>query len=174
MDQVGTGYRRKMLKIAKIQRLMGDKGCKWMTPDPSRADFSQIDAESIDVECTAAEWKDTVTRLREETLAQRKSTGNGQTQTNKIFSKRYIDQAEILTQEHLTKKTQGDTSEDACSVASTVVLELKLNSEQERAFHIVTQHMECPLPKQFKMFIGGMGGTGKTQVLRALIKYFDL
>lgn len=84
-------YRQKMLKIVKIQRLMGDKGCQWMVPDESRADFSQVNEDSIDVDCTASELKEVVVRLREETLAQRKLTGNRQAQTDKIFSKRYID-----------------------------------------------------------------------------------
>ncbi|KAK0197647.1 hypothetical protein F5146DRAFT_872538, partial [Armillaria mellea] len=56
----------------------------------------------------------------------------------------------------------------------TVAMAYKLNKEQDRAFRIVTQHAESPLPEQLRMYIGGMGGTGKTQVLRALIKYFEL
>ncbi|SJL08858.1 uncharacterized protein ARMOST_12229 [Armillaria ostoyae] len=83
----GVSYRRKMQRIAKIQRLMGDKGCKWAVPDESRADFSQINVDSVDIDCTASEWKELVMRLREETLAQRKSMGNGQAQTDRIFSK---------------------------------------------------------------------------------------
>ena len=76
---------------------MGNKGCKWTVPDETRADFSQIDEASINIDCTASEWKEVVTRLREEKLAQRKLTGNRRVQTDKIFSKRYIDQAEVLT-----------------------------------------------------------------------------
>ncbi len=38
----------------------------------------------------------------------------------------------------------------------------------------MTQHTECLFPEQLRMFIGGMGGTGKTQVLKALIRYFDI
>ncbi|PBK82751.1 hypothetical protein ARMGADRAFT_1090058 [Armillaria gallica] len=90
-------YRQKMLKIAKMQRLMGNKGCKWMVLDEFRADFSQVNEDSANVDCTASEWKEVVARLREEMLAQRKLTGNGQAQTDKIFSKQYINQAKVLT-----------------------------------------------------------------------------
>ncbi|KAK0197646.1 hypothetical protein F5146DRAFT_920688 [Armillaria mellea] len=46
----GIRYRRKMLKIAKIQRLMGDKGCKWTVPVESRADFSNINEDPVGVD----------------------------------------------------------------------------------------------------------------------------
>ena len=48
-----------------------------------------------------------------------------------------------------------------------------LNQEQDRAFHIVANHACCPDSDQLKMNIGRMSGTGKTQVLRALVKFFE-
>ena len=48
-----------------------------------------------------------------------------------------------------------------------------LNQEQGRAFRIVTNHACDRDSEQLKMYIGGMAGTGKSQVLRALSEFFS-
>ncbi|KAJ3898327.1 hypothetical protein F5879DRAFT_779458, partial [Lentinula edodes] len=47
-----------------------------------------------------------------------------------------------------------------------------LNNEQERAFRIIAQHSACLVSEPLQMYIGGMGGTGKSQVIRALLQFF--
>ncbi|KAF9521442.1 hypothetical protein CPB83DRAFT_736156, partial [Crepidotus variabilis] len=54
-----------------------------------------------------------------------------------------------------------------------VVVDFSLNAEQSRAFCIIANHATILHPKQLKMYLGGMGGTGKSQVIKALITYFD-
>ncbi|EAU83563.2 hypothetical protein CC1G_04819 [Coprinopsis cinerea okayama7 len=49
-----------------------------------------------------------------------------------------------------------------------------LNKEQSRAFRIIANHATCIAPDQLLMYLGGMAGSGKTQVLRALIAYFKV
>jgi hypothetical protein len=48
-----------------------------------------------------------------------------------------------------------------------------LNKEQNRAFRIVANHACSADSEQLKMYIGGMAGTGKSQVLKALIEFFS-
>ena len=48
----------------------------------------------------------------------------------------------------------------------------QLNCEQQRAFRIVANHSVMP-SEQLKMYLGGMGGTGKSQVIKALKHYFE-
>ena len=55
-----------------------------------------------------------------------------------------------------------------------MVLEFGLNKEQERAFWIVANHFVSAHKDQLKMYLGGMGGTGKSQVLAALSDFFAL
>ena len=43
-----------------------------------------------------------------------------------------------------------------------------LNIEQEKAFQIIANHATMKNPEQLKMYIGGMGGTGKSGVITAL------
>jgi len=62
---------------------------------------------------------------------------------------------------------------DKQKIIDDVVLEFHLNKEQKCAFQIVANHASMKAPKQLKMYLGGMGGTGKSQVIKALIKYFE-
>ena len=56
-----------------------------------------------------------------------------------------------------------------------VVIEMNLqrNSEQLRAFEIVGTHVIRGGP-QLLMYIGGVGGTGKSHVLKSILRLFDL
>ena len=51
--------------------------------------------------------------------------------------------------------------------------QFSLNKEQERAFRIVANHASMVATEQLRMYLGGMGGTGKSQVIRALIHLFE-
>ena len=53
------------------------------------------------------------------------------------------------------------------------IVNFSLNEEQKRAFYIIANHASDTCPEQLKMYLGGMGGTGKTQVIKALILMFD-
>ena len=46
------------------------------------------------------------------------------------------------------------------------------NAEQERAFRIIANHASTPQCEQLNMYLGGMGGTGKSQVIKALMSFF--
>ncbi|KAF5314576.1 hypothetical protein D9611_007202 [Ephemerocybe angulata] len=55
---------------------------------------------------------------------------------------------------------------------SRIVADRTLNTEQERAFRIVTNHSISIGADPLRMYIGGMGGTGKTSVIKALLQWF--
>ncbi|PPQ81451.1 hypothetical protein CVT26_007746 [Gymnopilus dilepis] len=50
----------------------------------------------------------------------------------------------------------------------------KLNAEQERAFRLIANHASSLAPQQLKMYIGGMAGTGKSRVVHAVKKFFEM
>ncbi|EEB88754.1 hypothetical protein MPER_13236 [Moniliophthora perniciosa FA553] len=56
--------------------------------------------------------------------------------------------------------------------ADSAVKKFQLNEEQERAFRIIASHASLPSPEALSMYIGGMGGTGKSTVLKALMYFF--
>ncbi|KAF6759527.1 hypothetical protein DFP72DRAFT_796259, partial [Ephemerocybe angulata] len=55
---------------------------------------------------------------------------------------------------------------------SRVISDFKLNPGQEKAFRIIANHACCIAPEQLLMHLGGMGGTGKSTVIRALCQFF--
>ena len=55
---------------------------------------------------------------------------------------------------------------------SIIIKQFTLNEKQERAFKIVAQHACLSQSDQLKMYLGGMGGTGKSQVIKALMHFF--
>ncbi|KAF8589327.1 hypothetical protein K439DRAFT_1294696, partial [Ramaria rubella] len=48
-----------------------------------------------------------------------------------------------------------------------------LKPDQECAFKIVANHAVQPSGEQLKMYLGGMCGTGKSQVIKALAHFFE-
>ncbi|KAI0359121.1 hypothetical protein OH77DRAFT_1367691, partial [Trametes cingulata] len=52
-------------------------------------------------------------------------------------------------------------------------MKLRDNPEQERAFKIVCDHLKTSTD-QLLMYIAGVGGTGKTHVVRSILKLFEL
>ena len=60
----------------------------------------------------------------------------------------------------------------AINIIDSVIKFFDLNSEQERAFRIIVNHATIDNPTQLKMYLGGMGGTGTSQVLKALMEFF--
>ena len=121
---------------------------------------------------SGSEWQATVLNRRQQVLDQRNEnntsskhpniSGKGPAAENivKIVDKSYLERT-------FTAK------EGQCNVDDTVK-RFKLNKEQERAFKIVVNHASSKYSEQLKMYIGGMGGTGKSQVLKALSHFFAL
>ncbi|KAK0215543.1 P-loop containing nucleoside triphosphate hydrolase protein, partial [Armillaria fumosa] len=78
-------------------------------------------------------------------------------------------QVEITHKSHLVRSLHDQSDEAIITGVNDL---FSLNAEQERAFRIVAQHTGNPCAEQLKMYVGGMGGTGKSRVLNALIEYF--
>ena len=54
-----------------------------------------------------------------------------------------------------------------------MVQEFNLNTEQARAFRIITEHSFENNPEPLRMYLGGAGGTGKSTVIKALKSFFE-
>jgi hypothetical protein len=57
-------------------------------------------------------------------------------------------------------------------MANTISLYFTLNKDQERAFRIVVNHSVSLGQPQLNMYLGGMAGTGKSQVINAIVFWF--
>src|SRR5882762_4596082 len=78
---------------------------------------------------------------------------------------------QIVDRSYLERNFKAQ-SEAAQNLIEGVVMKFDLNSEQERAFRIVANHAATPGAEQLIMYVGGMGGTGKSQVIKALMDFF--
>ncbi|KDR71670.1 hypothetical protein GALMADRAFT_17920, partial [Galerina marginata CBS 339.88] len=77
----------------------------------------------------------------------------------------------IVDRSYLEKTFNASTDKKQ---ADETVSKFELNAEQERAFRIISNHAVSHQPDQLKMYLGGMGGTGKSRVIEALSEFFSI
>lgn len=67
-------------------------------------------------------------------------------------------------------------NEKELEIASQVAAQMNLlsNPEQLRAFMIIAAQVICPTERQLLMFVGGVGGTGKSHVIKAIVTLFEV
>ena len=124
---------------------------------------------------TGSQWKIFVKQCREKLLNAKKINYHSST-TNDLQKKikNFIEplSVKLLSAEYFMHNFQAEKVRD-CEIISKTVFDFSLNIEQKRAFHIIANHTTENSPEQLKMHLGGMGGTGKTQVIKALISMFN-
>jgi PIF1-like helicase len=80
---------------------------------------------------------------------------------------------EIVNYAFLQKLFSHESKKDL-DIIDKISSQFSLNEEQKRAYHIIiTQHVISKTPVKLRMYLGGMGGTGKSQVSKALMCFFD-
>ena len=78
----------------------------------------------------------------------------------------------IIDQSYLQKECRAKSDSDEKLIQDTMRV-FSLNNEQSRAFCIVARHASNDTGDQLRMYLGGMAGTGKSQVIKALIHFFN-
>ena len=129
-------------------------------------DFTEVDPEEL----PPSQWDAAVQEKRQQVLAERNKalpTQSGK-QTGKDPNQNDV---QIVDRSYLQKNFKAQ-SETAQKLIEDVVEKFELTSDQERAFRIVANHAVSPGSEQLMMYVGGMGGTGKSQVIKALMDFF--
>lgn len=92
------------------------------------------------------------------------------------YAKAFLNQIQNLVRwkdiQHLFKSYSKD-QRAIVELKSTITSQFSLNKEQERAFKIITNHATSNTSARLQMYLGGMAGTGKSQVLKAVTKFFQ-
>ena len=78
----------------------------------------------------------------------------------------------ILSVDYLLKTYRAENKAHQ-NIVEVIVHKFSLNEEQERAFCIIANHASSLSPEPLKMYLGGMGRTGKSQVIKTIINLFD-
>jgi Helitron helicase-like domain at N-terminus/PIF1-like helicase len=156
-------------EMRQVEQIVAHAG--WLDESPDG--INKIDSEGITptVDKSGTQWSSLIQLIRKMIVADRSK--NLPTGPNKQLDNLHgTDKVFVDTMmSYLSQKFVPDQP-GAINVLESVVQNFKLNTEQERAFRIVANHATINNPTQLKMYLGGMGGTGKSQVLKALVEFF--
>ena len=152
-----------------VEQVVADAG--WLDGSPDGVDV--VDGEGFVpiTKKTSSQWSSLIQSIRKMIISDRSK--NLPAEKRKPFSEiKGTDNVFVDTMtSYLSRKFVPDQP-GAVNILNTVIQRFKLNQEQERAFRIVANHATIDNPTQLKMYLGGMGGTGKSQVLKALVEFF--
>ncbi|KAJ7153847.1 hypothetical protein C8R46DRAFT_912346, partial [Mycena filopes] len=169
-DEDSPKGRRTMQLLAEakdMRNIMQASG--WL--DRSTDGLPSMDADFLMVdEKPRLEWVNIVKHQRLELTANKMANVPPAPNGSKPGAGRFI--TSLLSFDYYNHRSTIDARKNA-DIVSSVLMSFDLNAEQTRAFKIVTEHASSPQPLPLRMYLGGMGGTGKSQVLKAIISFFD-
>jgi hypothetical protein len=155
-------------QMDEIERIVKNAGWldKWTGSD------DDIDQEEFkpSVDIPGSKWRAVVQAAKHAILCERNKNVTSVIHKNPDGQPNH-DEVRIGDISHLRKNYRAEQSKEQ-AIIDTTVIDFELNAEQERAFRIVANHATSKKPQQLKMYLGGMGGTGKSQVLKALTSFF--
>ena len=145
-------------------------GAGWLDNSPDGVEIVDPEGFVPITKKTGSQWSLLIQNIRKMIIADRSK--NLPAEASKPFGEiKGTDKVFVDTMtSYLSRKFVPDQP-GAVNILNAVIQKFKLNVEQERAFRIVANHATIDNPTQLKMYLGGMGGTGKSQVLKALIEF---
>jgi Helitron helicase-like domain at N-terminus/PIF1-like helicase len=127
-----------------------------ITPDP------------IQIEQTPGQWKAAVAAARAEILEER--ARHMPPTVDSTSSRTFIpDDVRVVDKSYMSRSFVSKVWQ---KTIDSVSAEYSLNTEQDRAFRLIANHACSHDSDQLKMYIAGMAGTGKSQVLKSLVEFF--
>ncbi|KAJ6489135.1 hypothetical protein C8R45DRAFT_791378, partial [Mycena sanguinolenta] len=122
---------------------------------------------------SGAQWRSKLKALRTEMFAAKfRNAPSNLKSTAHLHSLSHIEGVTVLPASYFTKSYVAKQIE-AGKHAQDTINAFNLNVEQERAFRIVANHSLEAIAEPLRMYLGGVGGTGKSQVIKALIHFFE-
>src|ERR1700728_2111418 len=164
---VGKKGQQRMEQMAEIQKIVTSAGWLDQCPDgPLSMEFSEIGPEEL----PPSQWDAVIQEKRQQVLSERNKALPAQSgkQSGKDPNQNDV---QIVDRSYLQKNFKAE-SETAQKLIEDVIEKFELTFDQERAFRIIANHAVTPGSEQLMMYVGGMGGTGKSQVIKALMDFF--
>ncbi|KAJ7321528.1 hypothetical protein DFH08DRAFT_712789, partial [Mycena albidolilacea] len=123
---------------------------------------------------SGSQWKQRISNLRADIFAAKFRNAPIAPRTTRPSKEPDLgNDIKILDSYYFTKYFKAK-SKKAQTVVDSISTEFKLNAEQDRAFRSVANHAIDDSAPQLRMYLGGVGGTGKTQVIKALVNFFEV
>jgi hypothetical protein len=170
LQNIGNAQISRIKNIAQINQILNETG--W-NKEKLKSDHI-VHHFRPDKTLSASDWNAEVSKKRQEILDKRNIYNNAKNkEINKQLhpnSNHNINTVNIIDKSYLQKDFNGGIHQ---KVITESFEKFNLNSEQKRAFQIIANHAVSESGDQLKMYLGGMGGTGKSQVLKALSYFFE-
>ena len=123
---------------------------------------------------SAIKWKSIVQEKRQQLLDERSQnipSMKSSIHDHQFYSDPNANNVMIVDQSYFELNFKAQDVQRQNLIDATVT-KFRLNTEQERAFRIVANHSSSMDNEQLKMYLGGMAGTGKSQVIKSLMHFF--
>jgi hypothetical protein len=129
------------------------------------------------------EWKDILTRAKDEVIKQRLNPSSldsherpNSPSAHDHYDVRILNAIDLEGDHYFASSSTCPSS--TTGVSSTpamreVILSHTLDAAQSRAFAIIASRVTSASATPLRMYLGGMGGTGKSQVIKALLSFFE-
>jgi len=165
----GSLIKAQMQAIENVVRNAG-----WLNESPDGVISVNKKALESQINQPANKWKTAVQDKRQELLAER-AQNIPATKVNNAHhgSFPYSNENDIMIidQSYFEFNFRSQDLERHALI-NTTVTDFGLNTEQERAFRIIANHSSSVNNEQLNMYLGGMAGTGKSQVIKSLMDFF--
>ncbi|KAJ2913599.1 hypothetical protein MD484_g6811, partial [Candolleomyces efflorescens] len=135
----------------------------------SRQNSTQVKSFNLPKVCVdrnfnSTAWK-SIIRFEKRRLFQQKFNGhsldfNTTTGSGIVRNDAYVIPGSYLTNDYIPPVPEWG------NIIEEIAHKYELNMDQRRAFNIVANHATCVAPEQLLMYLGGMGGTGKSRALQ--------
>ena len=157
-------------RLEEMKRIIISSG--WLDQSTDGLPDVDLTVYGPDVMQAAHKWQAAVQAKRQQLIAE-KNKNMPKQQDNKYTTRKdpLTDDVKVVNKAYLDKTYRAGTTKEQDIIESTCS-KYNLNTDQERAFRIVANHATELQPEILKMYLGGMGGTGKSRVIEALIQFF--
>ena len=167
---IGRSEYKRQREAEDMRNILHNTG--WSKTVKSIFDPNKFKPYLPDYVLPAYEWKIKVQSLRQKVLETRQESNQSANSISSHKSKIYKHMdVKIIDKSFLQQRCYN--TEHEISIEN-IAPKFLLNKEQKRAFDIVAHHVVMPHSDQLKMYIGGIGGTGKSHVIDALSHYFTI
>jgi hypothetical protein len=162
-------------KIIKLQMHAAEDSVKdagWLDDTPNGIDKVNTIPFIPGLVQPGSKWKEAIQIKKQKILADRYANIPNKNHYNNQSKDSNRNNIKVIDQSYLLHDFQAK-SKSAQNLIDESVIKFTLNIEQQRAFRIIANHAVTPQCEQLKMNLGGMGGTGKSQVIKALKHFFE-
>ena len=160
---------RRMEDAEKTQHRMEEAG--WYCGKPIPTIPGETISEQVITSKTRNQWRQFLEDQRRNLINKEKATDPVKTSDMGHGHPHFIEN-DVRIIDHGKQNDGGNPCSTSGDLVADISRMFSLRPEQDRAFKIIATHALKPQENQLKMYLGGMAGTGKSQVIKALKCFF--